>query len=56
MAKECKTFDLECLVIAKASLKNPTSKLDPLINENNRLISMFVTSIKTASQKGHKPS
>jgi len=28
----------------------PMSKLEPLINENNELISIFVTSVKTAKQ------
>ena len=29
----------------------PMSKLEPLINENNELISIFVTSVKTEKQK-----
>jgi len=32
----------------------PTSKLEPLIHENNELISIFVTSVKTAKQKKDK--
>ena len=32
----------------------PISKLEPLINENNELISIFVTSVKTAKQKEDK--
>jgi hypothetical protein len=36
---------------AKANLVRFASHLDPLIDENNQLISIFVTSIKTARQK-----
>ena len=32
----------------------PMSKLESLINENNELISFFVTSVKTAKQKVDK--
>jgi hypothetical protein len=38
-------------MIAKANLVKSASQLDPLIDENNQLISIFVTSVKTASQK-----
>jgi len=34
----------------------PASKLEPLINENNELISIFVTSVKTAKEKNKKTS
>jgi len=43
-------------MIVKAGLSKPASKLDPLINENNELISIFVTSIKTAKQQAKKRS
>ena len=33
---------------------DPMSKFEPLINENNELISIFVTSVKTAKQKEDK--
>jgi len=56
MPKECKTFDLECLMIAKANPMKPAAKLDPLIDENNPLISIFATNIKSARQKSHKTS
>ncbi|MBF8277283.1 MAG: four helix bundle protein [Candidatus Brocadiaceae bacterium] len=42
------------LMIVKANLIKPTSKLEPLVGENNALISIFVTSIKTAKQKEEK--
>jgi hypothetical protein len=35
-------------------LRNPTSKLEPLIGEADQLISIFVTSIKTAKQNKRK--
>jgi four helix bundle protein len=54
--KELRETRVWLLMIAKANLVEPPSKLDPLIDENNQLISIFVTSIKTARQKGLKPS
>jgi hypothetical protein len=56
MPKECKTFDLECLMMAKANPMKPAAKLDPLIDEYNPLISILLTSIKTARQKSLKTS
>ena len=41
-------------MIVKVNLIKPTSKLDPLIHENNELISIFVTSVKTAKEKEKK--
>ena len=41
-------------MIVKANLIKPSSKLEPLIHENNELISIFVTSVKTAKQKEDK--
>ena len=41
-------------MIVKADLIKPMSKLEPLISENNELISIFVTSVKTANQKKDK--
>ncbi len=43
-------------MLVKASLVKPISKLEPLIKENNELISVFVTSVKTAKQKDNKTS
>ena len=42
------------LMMAKANLIRPASKLEPLVHENNELISIFVTSVKTARQKEDK--
>ena len=52
--KELRETRIWLLMIVKANLIKPTSKLEPLINENNELISIFVTSVKTAKQKGDK--
>ena len=41
-------------MIVSANLIKPTSKLEPLINENNELISIFVTSIRTSKRKAKK--
>jgi len=37
-------------MIGRAELITPVSKLDSLIQENNELISIFVTSIRTAKK------
>jgi len=52
--KELRETRIWLLMIVKANLVKPTSKPEPLINENNELISIFVTSIKTAKQKEDK--
>jgi four helix bundle protein len=39
------------LMTVKANLVKSALQLDPLIEENNQLISIFVTSIKTAREK-----
>ena len=49
--KELRETRIWLLLIVKASLIKPMSKLEPLINENNELISIFVTSVKTAKRK-----
>jgi len=41
-------------MIVNANLIKLMSKLEPMINENNELISAFVTSVKTAKQKEDK--
>ena len=51
--KELRETGVWLLMIVRAKLITPTSKLDPLIQENNELISIFVTSIRTA-KKGNK--
>jgi len=42
--------------IGRAELIKQTSKLEPLIKENNELISIFVTSINTARRNKKKTS
>ena len=51
--KELRETRVWLLISVKASLIKPASNLEPLIEENNELISIFVTSIKTA-KKGKK--
>ena len=41
-------------MIVKATLIKPTLKIEPLIHENDELISILVTSVKTAKQKENK--
>ena len=52
--KELRETRIWLLMIVKANLIKPPSKLEPLIHENNELISIFVTSVKTEKQKEHK--
>ena len=52
--KDLRETRIWLLMIVKANLIKPTSKLEPLIHENNELISIFVTSVKTAKQKEDK--
>jgi four helix bundle protein len=54
--KELRETRVWLMMIAKANLVKSASQLDPLTDENNQLISIFVSSIKTARQKGHKTS
>jgi len=42
------------LMITKANLIKSMSKLKPMIEENNELISIFVVSVKTSKQKEEK--
>ena len=51
--KELRETRVWLLMIVRAKLIKTTSKLDPLIQETNELISIFVTSIRTA-KKGKK--
>ena len=46
--KELRETRVWLLMIARVKLIKPVSKLDSLIQENNELISIFVTSIRTA--------
>ena len=52
--KELRETRIWLLMIVKTNLIKPISKLEPMINENNELISNFVTSVKTAKQKEDK--
>ena len=54
--KELRETKVWLLMIVKAKLIKPLSKLDPLINESDELISIFVTSIRTSKQKAKKTS
>lgn len=54
--KELRETRIWLLMIVKTSLIKPTSKLESLIDENNQLISIFVTSIKTAQKKKKRTS
>ena len=48
--KELRETKVWLRMMAKADLINPPSKLDPLIEENDELISIFVASVKTATK------
>ncbi|MFC1868889.1 four helix bundle protein [Thermodesulfobacteriota bacterium] len=54
--KELRETKVWLLMIAKANLIKPSSKLDSLIDESNQLISIFVTSVKTARENASKTS
>jgi four helix bundle protein len=54
--KELRETRVWLVIIVRANLIKPASKLESLINENNELISIFVTSIKTAKLKKKKTS
>jgi four helix bundle protein len=52
--KELRETRVWLLMIVRANLIKPVSKLDSLIQENNELISIFVTSIRTAKNTKKK--
>ena len=54
--KELRETKVWLLIITKAGLIKPKSKLEPDIVENDELISIFMASIKTAKQNKRKPS
>ena len=54
--KELRETRVWLLIIAKTRLIKPKSKLDPLIDETNELISIFVKSVNTAEKKRRKKS
>ena len=49
--KELRETRVWLVMIVRAGLIKPASKLESLINENNQLISIFVRSIQTAKDK-----
>ena len=54
--KELRETRIWLLMIVRANLIKPTSRIEPLLDENDQLISIFVASIKTAKQNQKKPS
>ena len=54
--KELRETKVWLKMIVKANFKTPKSKLDPLILENDELISIFVASISTAQRNRKKTS
>ena len=54
--KELRETKVWLKMIVRANLIEPASKLDSLIDENNQLSSIFVTSIKTAGENNPKTS
>ena len=54
--KELRETRVWLIMIVRAKIKNPASTLEPLIIENDELISIFVTSVKTAKKKVSKTS
>jgi four helix bundle protein len=54
--KELRETQVWLLIMVKAGLIKPGSKLDSLLDENNQLISIFVKSIQTARQNRRKTS
>jgi len=54
--KELRETRVWLLMIVRANLLKPASKLEPLIDENNELISIFVKSINTAKKNRRKKS
>ena len=54
--KELRETRIWLLMITRADLIKPVSKLEPLVDENNQLISIFVKSVSTAKQNMKKTS
>jgi four helix bundle protein len=53
--KELRETRVWLIMIVRANLIKPATKLEPLIEENDELISIFVSSVKTAKQNKGKP-
>ena len=51
--KELRETRVWLLMVMRAGLIKPLALLEPLIQETDELISIFVTSIKTAAKKSH---
>jgi len=54
--KELREARIWLLMLGKANLVKPVSKIEPLIAESNELISIFMKSVKTAREKDKKTS
>ena len=54
--KELRETKVWLIMIVRANLLKSKSNLEPDINENDELISIFMASIKTAKQNKRKPS
>jgi four helix bundle protein len=54
--KELRETRIWLLMIIRADLMKPASRIEPLLNENDQLISIFVASIRTALQNLNKSS
>ncbi len=52
--KELRETKVWLQMLIRAAIIKSTSKIEPLINENNQLISIFVSSIKTAKENNQK--
>ena len=52
--KELRETRVWLLIIIRANLIKEAPKLDSVVDENNQLISIFVSSIKTANQNNKK--
>jgi len=54
--KELRETKVWLKMIVRAAIIKPTSKLESLIDESNQLISIFVSSIKTAKENKQNKS
>jgi four helix bundle protein len=54
--KELRETRVWLLMIVRTNLLKPASKLEPLIDENNELISIFVKSVNTAKKNRSRKS
>lgn len=54
--KELRETKVWLLIAGKSNLIKPKEKLEPVIDESNELISIFVSSVKTAKANKHQNS